>query len=417
MQRGLLLLPLWLLLGCYVTRTTIAAPVIPPDVSLSTFPVVYYGANWNRSKDNLEVLSRMSIVILMQEDGECWLKCCPNATNRSQPGQCGNLHNATALPGCGPECDQHGKQDELFAQIKVLAKKAGRRSPHCVLYMNAVYDFPFNREHKLGDAIDVLDIHGRPHMESCDPGIFPTFFYDFGKEAGQNAWLSIVRRAVVEGSSDGVYADCYGKIPFKCPKVPNGTCIANRNGKMESVNIVVSDALVDAYKIGKNATMRAAAQLVGPNGSFYSKLSHFDRDPIYGKGSGNLMFLNLNVAADTLAKNVKTALKFYKYVIAGSANGFSNPKWQWPGEDMKNHCKEDQMAAFLIAVEPGAFILCNGFDNDLFTRPLGLPLAPAVQDPKTGTWSRSFIGGTNVTWNNGTGHIQWASPATTDDKQ
>lgn len=412
----MLLLPLWLLLGCCVTHTTVAAPVTPPDVSLSTFPVVYYGANWNRSQDNLEVLSRMSMVILMQEDGECWLKCCPNATNISQPGQCGNIHNATSLPGCGPECDQHGKQGELFTQIKAIAKKAGRRSPHCVLYMNAVYDFPFDQIHKGGDAMDVLDIHGQPHMESCDPGIFPSFFTDFGRKAGQNAWLSIVQRAVVEGSADGVYADCYGKVPFHCPKVPNGTCTARRNGKKISLNEVVSDAVVDAYKVGKNATMRAAAQLVGPNGSFYPKLSRTDRDPIYGKGSGNLIFVKWtsDVPADTLADKVKTALKFYKYVVVGSPNGFSNPKHQWPGEDMKNHCHEDEMAAFLIAVESGAFLLCNGFDDNLFTRPLGLPLAPATQDPKTGTWSRSFIGGTNVTWNNGTGHIQWASPAIVD---
>lgn len=56
----------------------------------------------------------------------------------------------------------------------------GCRPPHCMLFANTIYDWPFDLAHAGGDAVDVLDIHGMPHMESCDPGIFPSFFYDYG---------------------------------------------------------------------------------------------------------------------------------------------------------------------------------------------------------------------------------------------
>ena len=116
-------------------------PIIPPDTSLSTFPVAYYGANWNRTDENMEALSKLSIVILLQKDGPCWLKCCPHAPNGGGT-QCGDPrgsipHNASKLPGCDPSCDQHGWQDSVFQKLKVRARAAGRREPHCMLYVNS----------------------------------------------------------------------------------------------------------------------------------------------------------------------------------------------------------------------------------------------------------------------------------------
>ena len=55
-----------------------------------------------------------------------------------------------------------------------------------------------------------------------DPGIFPSFFFDYGKDAGRKAYLDIIERAVVNGSADGVYADCYGSFGLECGK--NGMC-------------------------------------------------------------------------------------------------------------------------------------------------------------------------------------------------
>ena len=43
-----------------------AEEINPPDISLDTLPVVYYGANWNRTQQNIDVLARFQMVILMQ---------------------------------------------------------------------------------------------------------------------------------------------------------------------------------------------------------------------------------------------------------------------------------------------------------------------------------------------------------------
>merc|ERR1719445_675384 len=160
-----------------------------------------------------------------------------------------------------------------------MAKKAGRKPPHCMLYLNAVYDFPFSRSHSI--KIDLTDIHGKPHMENCDPGIFPSFFFDFGRSVGQQAWLDIIERAVVNGSADGVYVDCYMTNPIHCEQNAT-TCIAKRNGKFKSINEVVTLAQSQAYTTGKAKTLRAGAKLVGPLGTFYAKSAPMTKPPPYG---------------------------------------------------------------------------------------------------------------------------------------
>ena len=103
--------------------------------------------------------------------------------------------------------------------------------PHCMLFANTVYDWPFDAIHARGDAITVLDDHNhQPHMESCDPGIFPSFFYDYSKPAGRQAYLDIIGRFIVNGSADGVYSDCYVESGLRCGRADPSNCTAKRNG-------------------------------------------------------------------------------------------------------------------------------------------------------------------------------------------
>ena len=67
----------------------------------------------------------------------------------------------------------------------------------------------------------VLDNAGYPHMESCDPGIYPSYFFDFGRKAGAEAWLDIIRTHLVNGTADGIYVDCDPMIPFTCDDESN----------------------------------------------------------------------------------------------------------------------------------------------------------------------------------------------------
>ena len=118
-------------------------------------------------------------------------------------------------------------------------------------------------------------MHGKPHEENCDPGIFPSYFFDFGKAAGARAWLDIIRKHIVNGEADGVYCDCCGMVPFHCGN--NNTCTAKRNGKMKSINEQVTQEVVDAYTKGKQTTLAEAVGMVtnksGNAGTFYNKVN------------------------------------------------------------------------------------------------------------------------------------------------
>merc|ERR1719446_199264 len=108
---------------------------------------------------------------------------------------------------------------------------------------------------------------------------------------------------------------------------------------------------------------------------------------------------------------VRTALQNFKYVVVGCQNCYSSPGSEKSA--LPSQCDDSKVALFLLAVEPGAFLLCNGWD-DKYSLPLGLPKSAAKQNSKTGAWSRSFVGGTRVTWLNGTGTVHWSTSATVD---
>eukprot|EP01047_Picozoa_sp_COSAG01_P006161 COSAG01_NODE_220_length_21453_cov_118.998361_22_plen_83_part_00 len=74
----------------------------------------------------------------------------------------------------------------------------------------------------------------------------------------------------------------------------------------------------------------------------------------------------------------------------------------------ESECGESGIALFLMAVEPGCVLMCNGWAEE-YSQPLGLPRGPATYDAASYTWSREFASGTRALWCNGTGTIQWAT--------
>ena len=112
------------------------------------------------------------------------------------------------------------------------------------------------------------------------------------------------------------------------------------------------------------------------------------------------MFIASGGTPEALLQNVKTYSEHYRYLILGS--GYSHPSS--PDECA---CTEAKVALFLMAVQPGCFLQCNGRMPE-FDKPLGAPTGPAVQDAQ-GRWSRRFASGTTASWANGTGQVQWAS--------
>ena len=300
--------PLMLLVAVAAVATAASVPD-PLDVSLDVLPVGFYGSYWGvRPPELIAKMSKMTLLILMQNDGTCWGKCCPQAET-NPVSKCGPLHNASALPGCDPSCDQQLTQMQEFAKIKAAAHSAGRRPPHCQMYMNAVYLWPFDASNAKGHEVQLLDIHGQPHMETADPGLFPSYFWDFSRPSGEAAWLAVVERALAGGAVDGIYADCYYKFPFKCKNLthPTQNCRAVRNGKQhgafpgESLNEEVTAATVTSYEAGKTRTMQKVASLLANrSGSFFAVRSSGEKSgaqtsPIFGASPSLFIHIHVDV--------------------------------------------------------------------------------------------------------------------------
>ena len=387
-----------------------AARGSPPNSSLATLPVGYYGCSWpTKHAREIDFLSKMRFTILMQEDGECWKKCCPHQTgpnacqSRSLPGNGVPIYNASTFPGCDPSCDQHGTQDAVLARVRAAAAAAGRPAPHTVLYMNSVYDWPYDAAHAGGNAVDLLDVNGVPHAEQCDPGIYPSFFLDYSRPAGRAAFLHAVEKYILNGTADGVYLDNFDEVPLHC-STDNTSCIAHRNGRPDEASVVTHQQVV-GYTRGKHQVLRQATQLVaaGTGGMFTAKTwnTNESHDP-YGANTALIGRGAFTGSVQDLIDTVQQTLfgSGYRYgmVMHGLSPEALDPKL-WPPP---SRCSEYDLVSFLMAVprpteDHALFLQCCGWD-DRFDRPLGNPLGP----PQTGTdgiMRRSFEAGVNVTWN------------------
>ena len=367
----------------------------------------------------------------------CWTRCCPNG--REATRQCGPFHNASAEPGCDPSCDQHGAQMEVFASVKAAAKQAGRRSPHCMLYVNADYVWPFDAVSALRDDVWLLDVRGRPHVETCDPGLFPSYLWDYTKNSSRAAFLGMVARAL-RGPADGLYVDCYINSRLRCYPEGSTNCVTVGNGTsihQPMANNVVSPRQAAGWMPEKEATMRkAAAMTAALGGSFFSKLAPSDMPPPYGGTMTWIWLCTMHLwehvwreqgcytagcpvaTPPYLARQIRAALSNYGSVIVGTDAELPTAGPSRWGTGFQSFCGDTAIALFLLALEPGAFLLCQGWD-ERFGLPLGAPSGPATLHPGTGIWSRSFEHGTNVTWENATDgagrwrvetSIVWASP-------
>jgi hypothetical protein len=372
-----------------------------PNMSLATLPVGYYGSSYMNKTDLVyDMFSKMRFVILMQQDGDisaghCWVMCCPPG-HWDPIGRCTANRvkaNASLHAGCNPTCDQHGKQTDEFVKIKAVARAAGRPEPHALLYMNTVYDWPFDATHGLGaENIDVLDIHGKPHTEMCDPGIYPSFFLDHGRPQGQAAFQNIFQKYIVDGAADGVYLDCFDTNPLKCNTDSSGNkiCTAIRNKKGNTPSIVSEQTVID-YAAGLSAGLANATKLVaaGSGGMFTAKTWNTAKshDP-YG---ANTALVKMSGDPDVMLKAVAQHRNSSGYPFLIFVSGYSN--LARAADDVASTCTQDEIAAFMLVLEAGCYLTCQGWDRQ-FEYPLGAPLGAATTTH--GVMRRKFTSGTEV---------------------
>ena len=112
------------------------------------------------------------------------------------------------------------------------------------------------------------------------------------------------------------------------------------------------------YNAGKNKTMEAAYKFLGPKAVFF-KISdvlsgaHMSRTPA-----------QMNA---TIARHMTSGLDHrgpYVHISHGDQKTSHDP------HDVTSKCSSDDVALFMLGVEPGAFLGCNGWDPS-FAKPLG----------------------------------------------
>ena len=103
------------------------------------------------------------------------------------------------------------------------------------------------------------------------------------------------------------------------------------------------------------------------------------------------------------AQDIQTALSKVQYCYVQTTDLINGDC-----TSTNSSCSENQIAMFLLGVERGAILGCNGWDEQ-FSKPLGDPLGPAVQ--KGDQVERRFKSGTYVTWNltSNSGKVFWSN--------
>jgi len=196
---------------------------------------------------------------------------------------------------------------------------------------------------------------------------------------------------------------------------------------LKSINEEVTRDFVRAWRAGKNTTFQEAFKLIDSlGGTLYNKGAPPGKtleecvsyDPDTGNGrtegecSGNVWFTgpigrpSAFPPPPKLHQIIKAQRAVNKYVVVGGSNSFSSPKHEVLDQNITAHASTDVLAQFLLAIEPGAYLLANGWD-ERFSRPLGLPVGDAVVE---GTlWTRKFASGVVATYDTATGkgNIKW----------
>eukprot|EP01051_Picozoa_sp_SAG22_P020476 SAG22_NODE_4153_length_1366_cov_1.690608_1_plen_341_part_10 len=311
------------------TDTTTTRTALAPSTSLDTIPVVYMGGNSAaRPAENIEMLAKMRYVVIEKWEGTCWNEC---------------LANISKQLACEPSCDVEAVQVATLAAVKKL-----NPSVPGIMYLNTILDFPFLRLHQTLVEADALvrNVDGSVCQLENDNGMTNITVFDYSKPIGQKIWLDEVERLVDTGFVDGFYGDTMQVYAtengetglWELCKVSHNTCCE------------MNASTAARYNAGKNKTMEAVYKFLGPKAVFF-KISdvlfnaHKSRTP--------------EQMNRTIAGHTTTGLDHrgpYIHISHGDQRTSHDP------HDVASECTNDDIALFMLAVEPGAFLGCNGWD-------------------------------------------------------
>ena len=135
---------------------------------------------------------------------------------------------------------------------------------------------------------------------------------------------------------------------------------------------IISNKTALDYNSGKPKVLDALHEMFGPTGVVFFNTT-------------KIMKLDITTPPLTFAKNVQTALSTYRYCYVQTRDLINGDC-----TSTKSSCSVNQIAMFLLAVDQGAFLGCNGWDEQ-FSKPLGDPLGCLLYtspSPRDATLSR-----------------------------
>jgi len=374
----------------------VSTAVLHPATDLATLPVVYWGGSTlPRPPSNIDMLSKLAYIVIEKWEGACWDACLKNLTS---------AHPRPCEAACAEE-------DHQLATLRAVraASKNSSSGPALVFYLNAMLDFNFLSLHQRYVDADALlrNTDGTLCHLTNDAGMLNVTVFDFAQDAGRALWVDTARNLTATGVVDGIYADQAQVFAEKNAKTGAwGLCKKSHN-----TCCTLTEAKAEAYNAGKAQVLLQVAALLGPRGLLCA-----------GGNTSTITSLVIHpthtaTKPHNLAKNIRKALETvaYVHVVHDLPTGDQKADAR-PPSDITSICTTNLVASFLLGVEPGAFLGCNGWDAANMGRPLGLPLGP--MQGCGGGWDsggggqllcRNFSSGTSVTWNvsSESGIIHW----------
>eukprot|EP00040_Diaphanoeca_grandis_P030592 m.181039 g.181039 ORF g.181039 m.181039 type:complete len:480 (+) comp32048_c0_seq1:128-1567(+) len=367
----------------------------PPDLSLDTVPCGYFGGNAKRRGDaNIEMLAKMRIVMLEKWEGPCWQDCLANGSS------------AACLPACGVENDII----ETHRRIKAVNPKVCS-----VMYLNTLLDFPFYTLHGVFKAANALTIDSstkKPMVVRNDNGMEGIYIFGFDTANGHQLYIDTVKNLTSTGIIDGFFGDKFAKGAALTTGT-NQWQICNH----ECGNVTQEQGL--AWNAGKVKMIEAVNSFLG-DGPWFGNGNTFENQSSNFNGAWQNEATVRHGDPRELIQFVADHLVNHTYVYVSCTD---DQKWHINPQNptsLLSQCDDLVLARFLLAVEKGAILGTNGWD-EAYDRPLGDPLGPAtytarVDDAGTAAPAmlhRNFSSGTYVvfTYNDkgtdGIGEIFW----------
>ena len=359
----------------------VVTDLTPPDTSLEKIPISYFGGVncKERSQKNIEMLAKMRLIVIEKWEGPCWYECYTNLTMKPP------------VP-CQPSCGADDYQLNTLTRAKKVNPKLA-----AVFYLNTLYDFPFLKLHgKFQNAkADVVDIKGNLVAFKNDNGMPNINVFDFSKQQGVDLWTGFIKNLTDTGYVDGVFDDKHNIFSMYNESGSFWQICEWGTGK-NTWNVscgIISEETAKSYNTGKQKVLDFLYDHFGKSAVVFFNSTHMGHLKS-GKGGSS---------PTSLAKEIQDALKNYTYIHIQTKDLINGDC-----TSVQSSCSTDDIATFLLALEKGAFLGCNGWD-DQFDKPLGEPMGPAE---KTGNkLERHFKSGTYVTWDltSNKGIIFWSN--------